>query len=237
MEFENLVEICFWLNLAVRGLRDSFWQYRWIFPNWPPPNVKKNRGKVHCKELVQNISTYFQRQKLEWTANTTTVQAPPLLLVDQRLRLSLYCWDRSVLSLVPYLNYKQRFILILSAARLSNLSHDNSHCQSYELTQHPSIRLRLPLEDKVFSSILKKYHHPRKLYCYFFSPQKLARLFLLKEVTVMPTVPLLAGDLRFFASSPALPLWYINLPLFTSTINIEYLVKNKTDLVWDLAHF
>ena len=22
-----------------------------------------------------------------------------------------------------------------------------------------------------------------------------------------------------------------------STINIEYLVKNKTDLVWDLAHF
>ena len=54
---------------------------------------------------------------------------------------------------------------------------------------------------------------------------------------VMPTLPLLAGDLRFFASSPALPLWYINLPLFTSTINIEYLVKNKTDLVWDLAHF
>ena len=48
---------------------------------------------------------------------------------------------------------------------------------------------------------------------------------------VMPTLPLLAGDLRFFASSPALPLWYISLPLFTSTINIEYLVKNKTDLV------
>ena len=24
---------------------------------------------------------------------------------------------------------------------------------------------------------------------------------------------------------------------FTSTVNIEYLVKNKTDLVWDLAHF
>ena len=103
-KFENLVEICFWLNLAVKGLRNSFWQYRWIFPNWPPPNVKKNRGRVHCKELVQNISTYFQRQKLEWTANTTTVQAPPLLLVDQRLWLSLYCWDRSVLSLVPYLN-------------------------------------------------------------------------------------------------------------------------------------
>ena len=41
----------------------------------------------------------------------------------------------------------------------------------------------------------------------------------------------------FVASSPALPLWYITLPLFTSTINIEYLVKNKTDLVWDLAHF
>ena len=52
-----------------------------------------------------------------------------------------------------------------------------------------------------------------------------------KPVPVMPTLPLLAGDLRFFASSPALPLWYINLPLFTSTINIEYLVKNKTDLV------
>ena len=54
---------------------------------------------------------------------------------------------------------------------------------------------------------------------------------------VMPTLPLLVGDLRFFALSPALPLWYINLPLFTSTINIEYLVKNKTDLVRDLAQF
>ena len=42
------------------------------------------------------------------------------------------------------------------------------------------------------------------------------------------TIQLLAGDLRFFASSPALLLWYINLPLFASTINIEYLVKNKT---------
>ena len=51
------------------------------------------------------------------------------------------------------------------------------------------------------------------------------------RVAVMRTLPLLAGDLRFFASSPALPLCYINLPLFTSTINIEYLVKNKTDLV------
>ena len=50
-------------------------------------------------------------------------------------------------------------------------------------------------------------------------------------LTVMPTLPLLAGDLRFFALSPVLPLWYINLPVFTSTINIEYLVKNKTDLV------
>ena len=57
-------------------------------------------------------------------------------------------------------------------------------------------------------------------------------------IPVKPTLPLLAGDLRFFASSPALPLWYINLPLFTSTINIEYLVKNKTDFIlWDLAHF
>ena len=48
---------------------------------------------------------------------------------------------------------------------------------------------------------------------------------------VMPTLPLLAGDLRFFALSPALRLCYINLPLVTSTINTEYLVKNKTDLV------
>ena len=59
----------------------------------------------------------------------------------------------------------------------------------------------------------------------------------LTYITVTPTLLLLAGDLHFFASSPTLPLWYINLPLFTSTINIEYLVKNKTDLVWDLAHF
>ena len=99
MKFENLVEICFWLNLAVKGLRNSFWQYRWIFPNWPPPNVKKNRRRVHCKELVQNISTYFQRQKLEWTANTTTVQAPPLLLVDHRLWLSLYILLRQISAL------------------------------------------------------------------------------------------------------------------------------------------
>ena len=49
--------------------------------------------------------------------------------------------------------------------------------------------------------------------------------------SVMPTLLLLARDLCFFASSPALALWYINLPLFTSTINIEYLVKNKTDLL------
>ena len=48
---------------------------------------------------------------------------------------------------------------------------------------------------------------------------------------LMPTLPLLAEDLRSFSLSPALPLSYINLPLFTSTINIEYLVKNKTDLV------
>ena len=49
--------------------------------------------------------------------------------------------------------------------------------------------------------------------------------------------PAFGGRLALFASSPALPLRYINLPLVTSTINIEYLVKNKTDLVWDLAHF
>ena len=53
---------------------------------------------------------------------------------------------------------------------------------------------------------------------------------LLVPLPLMPILPLLAGDLCFFASSPALPLRYINLPLFTSTINIEYLVKNKTDL-------
>ena len=33
--------------------------------------------------------------------------------------------------------------------------------------------------------------------------------------------PLLAGDLHFFALSPTLPLWYLNLPLFTPT-NIKY---------------
>ena len=49
-------------------------------------------------------------------------------------------------------------------------------------------------------------------------------------IAVMPTLPLLAGDLRFFAASPA-------LLLFTSTIKIEYLVKDKTDVVGDLAHF
>ena len=49
-------------------------------------------------------------------------------------------------------------------------------------------------------------------------------------IAVMPTLPLLAGDLRFFAASPA-------LPLFMSTIKIEYLVKDKTDVVGDLAHF
>ena len=43
----------------------------------------------------------------------------------------------------------------------------------------------------------------------------------------MPTLLLLAGVLRSFASCPALPLWYINFLLFTSTINIEYLVKIK----------
>ena len=51
------------------------------------------------------------------------------------------------------------------------------------------------------------------------------------NVPMMPTLPLLAGGLPFFVSSHALPLWYINLPFFTSTINIEYLVKNETDLV------
>ena len=49
--------------------------------------------------------------------------------------------------------------------------------------------------------------------------------------TVMPTLPLLAGELCFFSSSPALPLWYINVPLFTCTLNIEYLVKSETDFV------
>ena len=43
---------------------------------------------------------------------------------------------------------------------------------------------------------------------------------------VVPTLPLLAEDLRFFASSPALPLWYINVPLFTSTV-IKYWILSK----------
>ena len=38
--------------------------------------------------------------------------------------------------------------------------------------------------------------------------------------TEMPTLPLLAGDLLFFASSPTLPLRYLTFLLFTSTINI-----------------
>ena len=50
---------------------------------------------------------------------------------------------------------------------------------------------------------------------------------------VMPTLPLLAGDLRFFASSPAPPALVHKSPSFYvhHKINIEYLVKNKTDLV------
>ena len=52
---------------------------------------------------------------------------------------------------------------------------------------------------------------------------------MLPAIAEMPTLPLLAGDLRFFASSPALPLCYRNLPLVTSTINIEYQIKDKTD--------
>ena len=39
--------------------------------------------------------------------------------------------------------------------------------------------------------------------------------------------PAFAGDLRFLASSPALPLWYLNLPLFASTINIVSRVGNS----------
>ena len=38
----------------------------------------------------------------------------------------------------------------------------------------------------------------------------------------MLTLELLAGHLQFFSSSPTLLLWYLNLPLFTST-NIKYL--------------
>ena len=62
-----------------------------------------------------------------------------------------------------------------------------------------------------FFEYSQKISSPQKallLFFFFFSPQKLARLFLLKEVTVMPTLPLLAGDLRFFASSPAFYLHY-----------------------------
>ena len=50
--------------------------------------------------------------------------------------------------------------------------------------------------------------------------------FLWRQCLVIKTLTslkvLLAGDLCFFASSPTLPHWYLNLPLFTST-NIEYL--------------
>ena len=86
-----------------------------------------------------------------------------------------------------------------------------------------------------FFEYSQKISSPQKalLFFFFFSPQKLARLFLLKEVTVMPTLPLLAGDLRFFASSPAPPALVHKSPSFYvhHKINIEYLVKNKTDLV------
>ena len=62
------------------------------------------------------------------------------------------------------------------------------------------------------------------------SPLKILRMSTVyspptNPTAVMPTLPLSAGDLRVFASSPALPLF------FTSTINIDYLVKNITDLV------
>ena len=41
-------------------------------------------------------------------------------------------------------------------------------------------------------------------------------VFVPAQKSVMPSLPLLAGDLRFFASSPPLPLWYVSLPLFTA---------------------
>ena len=98
---------------------------------------------------------------------------------------------------------------------------------------------------RFFSSIIQQgiflfsagYFFAQIFPCKLFIPSKsVCNLFFLKSPipvskAVMPTLPLLAGDLRFFASSPALPLWYINLPLFMSTVNIENLVKNKTDLV------
>ena len=49
--------------------------------------------------------------------------------------------------------------------------------------------------------------------------------------------PAFGGRLTLFCLVSRSPIWYIHLPLFTSTINIEYLVKNKTDLVRDLAQF
>ena len=45
--------------------------------------------------------------------------------------------------------------------------------------------------------------------------------FLYSKHRCQLTLPLLAGDLRSFVSSPALLLWYLNLPLFTST-NTKY---------------
>ena len=43
--------------------------------------------------------------------------------------------------------------------------------------------------------------------------------------------PAFGGRLTLFCLVSRSPALVHNLPLFTSTINIEYLVKNKTDLV------
>ena len=51
--------------------------------------------------------------------------------------------------------------------------------------------------------------------------------------------PAFGGRLTLFCLVSRSPALVHKCPTFnfTSTVNIEYLVKNKTDLVWDLAHF
>ena len=54
----------------------------------------------------------------------------------------------------------------------------------------------------------------------------LMHCFSAANVRVFPSSPTL-----LLSRSPALPLSRINLPLFTSIVNMEYLVKNKTDFL------
>ena len=49
--------------------------------------------------------------------------------------------------------------------------------------------------------------------------------------------PAFGGRHTLFCLVSRSPALVHKSPAFTSTINIEYLVKNKADLVWDLAPF